>query len=105
MKLFYNNKEDPRDYVYRDENGPSGYGVTLNFARRKAWIVMAVHAIFVISVVCVVLVPMCYFSSPGVFVSLLAAYCVCFAVVSVAVAFRGASRDLKRYPGSKGPRE
>ena len=36
MRIFYSNKEDPRVFVYRDENGPSGRGVTLNFAHKKA---------------------------------------------------------------------
>ena len=35
-RLYYSNKDDPRVFVYRDENGPSGYGVTLNFAHKKA---------------------------------------------------------------------
>ena len=106
MKLFYSNKEDPRVYVYRDENGPSGLGVTLNFAHGKAWIVMAVNIILLIPVVCVTIVnPASLLSSPGLLISLLVVYCVCFVVMSAVWAFRRASCDLKRYPGPKGPRK
>lgn len=106
MKLFYSNKEDPRVYVYKDENGPSGMGVTLNFAHRKAWAVMAAEIALMLPVVCVVNVnAVRHFLSSGVFVSLLVTYCVCFVAISIVVAYRGASRDLKRYPGPKGPRE
>ena len=37
-KLFYANKDDPRIFVYKTEN--KAYGVTFNFAHRKARVLM-----------------------------------------------------------------
>lgn len=102
MRLYYANKDDPRVFVYRDENGPFGYGVTLNFAHRKARVTFVLGLILLI-VPTVALV--CLFShSPSIeplltIPSLLV--CVCLAIIS----YRGAARDLKKYPGLKGPRK
>ena len=101
MRFIYVNKNDPRVFVYRDENGPSGYGVTLNFAHRKArvlgvlWIALLILPVVIFNV--------CERSSAIVILSILLTLGSC---IGIGVAcYRGASRDLKRFPGLKGPRD
>ena len=102
MRIFYSNKEDPRVYVYRDENGPSGYGVTLNFAHRKAAVLTILWLVLFIVPSSILFV--CAHSSL-ILDSLLAIFMLGLVVSSVIMAYRGAARDLKRFPGLKGPRD
>ena len=99
-RLHYSNKDDPRIFVYRDENGPSGYGVTLNFAHKKArWIVVLWLGLLILpfTLLCI------YVRSPLI-APLLAIPLLGFCASAI-VFDRGAARDLKKFPGLKGPRD
>ena len=100
-RLFYANKDDPRVYVYKDENGPCGYGVTLNFAHRKArWLGVLCFVSLVLPVVF-----LCIFVRSSVIASLSAIPLLGVVIGQLILAYRGAARDLKRHPGLKGPRD
>ena len=100
-RLFYANKDDPRVYVYKDENGPSGCGVTLNFAHRKArWLGVLWFVLLVLPVI-----SLCVFVRSSVIASLSAIPLLGVVIGLLIVAYRGASRDLKMHPGLKGPRD
>lgn len=97
-RILYSNIDDPRVFVYRDEN--IEYGVTLNFAHRKArammisWLVLAVSPVFLIWL----------FKAGVAAIAIFIAFDVCLAVSVVVISIKGASRDLKRHPGLRGPR-
>ena len=108
-RILYSNIDDPRIFVYRDEN--IEYGITLNFAHRKAQAMMI--SWLVLSVFPVVLI---WFFKAGIAaIAIFIAYAVCLVyfylevskelgVSIVVISIKGASRDLKRHPGPKGPR-
>ena len=101
MKFCYSNKDDPRLFVYRDEYGPSGLGVTLNFAHRKALRLTTLWLILLLAPVAGVFLSST--APAGVF--LMVAWSLGLTAYIGLVCYRGASRDLKRHPGSKGPRD
>ena len=97
-RILYSNIDDPRIFVYSDEN--IEYGITLNFAHRKAQAMMI--SWLVLSVFPVVLI---WFFKAGIAaIAIFIAYAVCLGVSIVVISIKGASRDLKRHPGPKGPR-
>lgn len=100
-RLYYSNKDDPRVFVYRDENGPSGYGVTLNFAHRKAMVL----TILWLGLLILPIILLCIFVRSSLIASLLAIPLLAVTMSIVVVAYRGAARDLKKFPGLKGPRD
>lgn len=106
MRMFYINKGDPRVFVYRDENGPSGYGVTLNFAHLKARILFVAWL-----VLCAMPIAWAAVANPGVLknhpllIALLTAWPLCLTVGVAVACYCGAARDLKMFPGLKGARD
>lgn len=104
MEIFYSNKEDPRTFVYRDENGPSGLGVTFNFAHRKAKILSAVLLFLMLPlIICPILIRPQITSVPVV-MALYFAYSVVYVTGTLIICYRGAARDLREHQGLKGPR-
>lgn len=101
MRIFYSNKEDPRVFVYRDENGPSGRGVTLNFAHKKARVLGTIWLVLLI----LPIVFLCVYVPSSVIATLLAIPYLGLCISIAVVCYRGASRDLKRFPGLNGPRD
>ncbi len=97
-RILYSNRDDPRIFVYRDGN--MEYGVTLNFAHRKAWVMMISWLILTIAPVFFIWL----FQGGILAIALFVAFDMCFAVSIVIISIKGASRDLKLYPGFKGPR-
>ena len=97
-KILYSSINDPRIFVYSDEN--IEYGVTLNFAHKKSRVMMVVWLL--LAVIPNVLTWVCSLRIVGIF--LVFVYDLCLVIGSCVVSFRGASRDLKRHPGSRGPR-
>lgn len=101
MRFCYSNKDDPRIFVYRDENGPSGYGVTLNLAHRKARVLGVLWLVLLILPV----IFLCLFVRSSILAALSAIPLLGVCVGSAVVFYCGASRDLKKHPGLKGPRD
>ena len=100
-RLYYSNKDDPRIFVYRDENGPSGYGVTLNFAHKKArWIGVLWLGLLILPFALV-----CIYVRSSLIASLMAIPLLVLCVSNLIAFYRGAARDLKKVPGLKGPRD
>ena len=97
-KILYSNINDPRIFVYRDEN--IEYGVTLNFAHKKSRVMMVVWLL--LAVIPNVLTWVCSLRIVGIFLAFV--YDLCLVIGIGVVSFRGASRDLKRHPGPRGPR-
>ena len=97
-KLFYVNKDDPRIFVYKTEN--KSYGVTFNFAHRKARVLM----LLVIVLLLVPYVLMSIFGLKMPIILLVVGYYVILVPALAIFAFRGAASDLKRHPGLNGPR-
>lgn len=97
-RILYSNIDDPRVFVYRDEN--IEYGVTLNFAHRRArammvfWLVLAVSPVFLIWL----------FKAGIAAIALFIAFDVCLGVTIAVISIKGAARDLKRHPGPRGSR-
>ena len=97
-KLFYANKADPRIFVYKTEN--KAYGVTFNFAHRKARVLMLL--VLALLLVPNVLISICRFKMP--IILSVVVYDVILVPALGIFAFRGAASDLKRHPGLNGPR-
>lgn len=102
MKLFYSNKEDPRVFVYKGEC--IVWGVTLNLAHRKSRKMMiGLLVILIVPILCLTVA-----SSLGIASrSVMSVFSLCYVgiiLVTVVISYIGAHRDLKRYPGPKGPR-
>ena len=101
IRLYYCNKDDPRVFVYRDENGPSGYGITLNFAHKKArWI-----GVLWLGLLILPFTLLCIYVRSSLIASLSAIPLLGLCVGCIIVLYRGAARDLKKFPGLKGPRD
>lgn len=100
-RLYYSNKDDPRVFVYRDENGPSGYGVTLNFAHKKAMLM----GVLWLGLLILPVVLLCIYVRSSLIASLSAIPLLGLCVSCIVVFYRGAARDLKKFPGLKGPRD
>ena len=101
MRLIYANKNDPRVFVYRDENGPSGYGVTLNFAHRKARVLGVLFLVLLILPIVLIAI----FVRSSIVATWSAIPLLSLSIAFIVVCYRGAARDLKRFPGLKGPRD
>ena len=96
--ILYSNINDPRIFVYRDEN--VDYGITLNFAHMKSRLIMILWLLLAI----IPTILICFFAVNIVEIALIAIYDLSLCISIIVVSFKGASRDLKRYPGLKGPR-
>lgn len=102
MRFYYSNQDDPRVFVYRDENGPSGYGVTLNFAHRKAVVLTILWLVLLIVPSSLLFI----YAHTSLILTLLMAIFMLGAVVSIGIiAYRGAAQDLKKFPGLKSARD
>lgn len=101
MRLYYSNRDDPRIFVYKDEKGPWGAGVTLNLAHTKArWI--AVLWLGSMSLPASLLI---IYERSSMITTLSMIFLLGLCVGSVIMSYRGAARDLKKFPGLKGPRD
>ncbi len=97
--LIYINPDDPRIFVYK-HNRCKWVGVTLNFAHGKSFPVLAALLLPLI----VLPLLLCWPQSEtgrGVLIGL---YLTIDVTATCIICFRGAARDLRRYPGKPAAR-